>query len=216
MVNPVRNLDSAGEPMRGSGPSRVRGSGLAAAGAVAAFALGALTGCGGHDSASHEGHDMATMQGAKTASDASFIAAMVPHHQGAVDMAELALGKAEHPELKAMAASIIASQKAEIATMKSLRQKAGAAPGKGESMGMSDHEMGMDGDMGALAKAEPFDKAFLEMMIPHHEGAVRMARMQLKDGKLPQLDAMAKAIISSQTAEIDQMRRWLKQWYPSR
>ena len=174
----------------------------------------ALAGCGGHDMGSHEGHDMAAMGQPKGPTDAAFIADMISHHRGAVEMAQLAQKKAEHPELKAMASSIITAQKGEISTMESLRKQAASAPGSPQHMGMSDHTMGMDGDMKELSTAEPFDKAFLEMMIPHHKGAVAMARTQLKQGKLPQLKKLANSIISSQTKEIEQMRAWLEQWYP--
>jgi uncharacterized protein (DUF305 family) len=47
-------------------------------------------------------------------------------------------------------------------------------------MGMSDAEMGMDMDPAMLEDAEPFDRAFIDMMVPHHKGAVAMAKQLLK------------------------------------
>ena len=68
-------------------------------------------------------------------------------------------------------------------------------------MGMSDAEMGMDMDPAMLKDAEPFDRAFIDMMVPHHEGAVAMAERLLKDGEHRNLRAMAQDIISAQTRE---------------
>ena len=79
----------------------------------------------------------------------------------------------------------------------------------GGHMGMSDAQMGMDTDMTSLRNARPFDKAFIDAMIPHHLGAIAMARRLLGKGKQPQLRRVAREIIKTQTAEIAQMRAWL-------
>ena len=85
--------------------------------------------------------------------------------------------------------------------------------GHGDHMGMSRADMGMSGDMSALRNSKQFDKAFIDQMIPHHQGAVRMARKELAAGKDADLKKLAKAIIKAQTAEITQMRAWRMQWY---
>ena len=54
------------------------------------------------------------------------------------------------------------------------------------------------------------DKDFVTMMLPHHQGAVDMAQVMLKYGKDPELLAMAKAIVDSQTKEIGEMQAWQK------
>lgn len=147
------------------------------------------------------------------AADAAFVNDMVPHHQGAIDMAEIAQTKGQHPQIKALATGIIAAQKSEIAIMKKLQNDLHSVGGHSAHMGMSQSEMGMDGDMPMLENASQFDKAFIDMMIPHHQGAIRMAEQQLKNGKLPELQTMAKNIIQAQNAEIAQTRQWRKQWY---
>jgi uncharacterized protein (DUF305 family) len=84
----------------------------------------------------------------------------------------------------------------------------------GHMMPMSQSQMQdmmMKGDLGA-ADAQ-FDLRFINAMIPHHEGAVVMAKDALSKSKRPQIKKLAQEIISSQQKEIDQMRQWRKAWY---
>lgn len=76
----------------------------------------------------------------------------------------------------------------------------------------------MAGMMASLdgKKGDELDKAFLEEMIVHHEGAVDMANAILKDGKHPELKTLAQNIVTAQTNEIAQMKSWLAAWYPTR
>lgn len=73
---------------------------------------------------------------------------------------------------------------------------------------MGDMMAGLDGKTG-----DTFDQAFLAEMIVHHEGAVDMAEAALKNAKHAEIKAMANAIISAQTTEIEQMKAWQKSWY---
>ena len=66
---------------------------------------------------------------------------------------------------------------------------------------------GLDG-----LEGDAFDRAFLEMMIPHHQGAIDMAELVLQNAKHDELKEMARAIITAQQAEIDQMNRWMSDW----
>ena len=79
--------------------------------------------------------------------------------------------------------------------------KAGVKPGK---LSVQDH-MSMDEDPAMLRNAKPFDAAFIKMMIPHHEGAVEMAREEVDKGADPELKKLAQEIIDVQQREIDQM-----------
>src|SRR6266545_8160386 len=117
--------------------------------------------------------------------DQAFIDMMVPHHEGAVAMAEIARERAEHREVKDLAEDIIRSQEAEIAQMKAWRL---AWYGSDQTPSMSEtpmlhpmvgeSAMIMAEDVQALREApEPFDRAFIEAMIPHHQSAIDTAQL---------------------------------------
>jgi len=171
--------------------------------AVAAVAIG----CGDDEQSADPGSG--------NAADAAFVADMTAHHEGAIEMARIAQDRAEHAEIRKLADDIVAAQENEISTMKSLQADLPKTEGNDGHMGMSDSEMGMDMDPEMLKDAKPFDRAFIDMMVPHHEGAVAMAKELLKDGEHPQLRQMANDVIDAQTKEIAQMREWRKAWYGS-
>lgn len=155
--------------------------------------------------------------------DMRFIDAMIPHHQGAIEMATEVQQKSKRPELLKLAKDIIQAQEKEITQMKQWRKawypNASDTPmaydGKmGHMMAMSTEQMQammMRQDLGA-ADAQ-FDLRFLNAMIPHHEGAVAMAKEVLTKSKRPEIQTLAKAIVSSQNAEIKQMMDWRLEWY---
>lgn len=169
-------------------------------------------------------HSMAMDLGPADANyDLRFIDGMILHHQGAVVMAEEAQQKSARPELKKLATEIITAQQQEIAQMKSWRTNwyanaANTPMGYSSSMGhMMPMEQGqmnsmmMSGDLGA-ADAQ-FDLRFINAMIPHHEGALVMAKDALAKSSRPEIKQLAQAILSSQAGEISQMQQWKKDWY---
>jgi uncharacterized protein (DUF305 family) len=172
--------------------------------AVAAAGVLLLAGCGDDDG---EG---TTQSVAGNPTDRAFVADMVPHHEAAVQMAGIARTRGQSAFVKTLAANIIKSQKAEIATMR--REDAGLAKEGVQtgSLGLDDAAMGMDHDAATLATASPFDEAFLQMMVPHHEGALEMSEIELRKGADPELKALAQQIIDGQTREIAQMREHLR------
>lgn len=148
--------------------------------------------------------------------DLGFIDSMIPHHQSAIDMAEVALEQAEHEEIKELAQAIIDAQQAEIDQLEQWRDQ--WFPGAPVSSGMPGMEnmtgMSMsDSDMQMLRDADPFDKAFIDMMIPHHESAIAMAHAIQETTQRPELQELADAIITAQESEIAQMRAWRAEWY---
>ncbi len=148
-------------------------------------------------------------------SDERFIDAMVPHHQGAVEMAEVALQNAEHEEIRSLADDIVIAQEAEIEELKTIkREKFGTSevPMKMDPEEM--RSMGMTADPQELAKKEPFDRAFIDAMIPHHQSAIEMARVALEESRVPEIEELAEEIVRAQQREIEQMRQWREEWYP--
>ena len=155
--------------------------------------------------------------------DAHFIEQMIPHHEDAITMSELAQTKAQRPETKELASSIIDSQGKEISQMKEwykdwfgrevpagdqVMQHHGMGNGNGMHMGMT----GTTEDITNLENAEDFDTAFIEHMIPHHQMAVMMATMLKNGTDRPEMKKLADDIIEAQTNEIEQMRTWLNEW----
>ena len=147
-------------------------------------------------------------------SDERFIDAMVPHHRGAVEMARVALEHAEHPEIGRLAEGIISSQRSEIKELMSIKkekygtQKVPSHTSKGQMKGM-----GMMTNPRSLADAKPFDRAFIDNMIPHHQSAIEMARVARAETDHQKLRDLATNIVSAQRREISQMKGWRTQWY---
>ncbi|MCC9705056.1 DUF305 domain-containing protein [Streptomyces sp. MNU76] len=143
--------------------------------------------------------------------DVTFAQMMIPHHEQALDMAELADGRASDTELKDIAEQIEKAQDPEIKAMKGWLRSWGK-PTTVESMPGMDHGSGGDGmmsdaDMQQLKgmKGTEFDKMFAEMMIQHHNGAITMAEDEQKDGKNDAAVKMAGDIVKGQTAEVEQL-----------
>ena len=141
--------------------------------------------------------------------DRAFVAHMIAHHQSAVQMAKIAQGRAQSTFVKRLAADIVRTQTEEIAAMRAEDQRLQRAGVKQGSLGVPEHMMGMSGDVASLKTAKPFERAFLRMMIPHHEGAVVMARAELATGNDPALKRLAQNIITAQQREIREMRNHL-------
>ena len=135
--------------------------------------------------------------------DRAFIADMIPHHESAVEMAKVAQERGESGFVKGLAKDIIETQNAEISTMRSVDEQLKDL--EVGDLGVADHMKGMDADMAMLEKADPFDKAFIDMMVPHHQGAIEMAKVELDKGENPELKQLAQAIIDAQQREIDEM-----------
>lgn len=147
--------------------------------------------------------------------DTMFAQMMIVHHQGAMEMADLAVEQAESEEIRSLAEGISAAQGPEMEQMTSWLETWGEeiAPMGGMDMGM---DMDMDGMSQEEAMAElaslsgsDFDRRFLELMIAHHKGAVEMAQTELEDGQDPQALALAEQIVADQEAEIAEMEEML-------
>jgi len=162
------------------------------------------------------------------ATDVAFARGMIVHHTQAVEMSDLALGRAVSPQLTDLATRIKAAQAPEIAQMTSWLTAWGQpVPGTTVAMDMDmDMDMNMDmggegampmegmmsaGDMARLDQAQgtEFEREFYQQMIRHHRGALTMAQAQIDRGKDTAAVALANAIIASQAVEIAEMEALL-------
>jgi uncharacterized protein (DUF305 family) len=148
--------------------------------------------------------------------DGAFLTEMKAHHEMAIEMAETAEERAQHPEIEELAGEIVTAQSNEIETLEGIHERLFGEP-IGEmphgSLGLPADQMGMDMDMEELEKAKPFDSTFIDMMVPHHQGAIRMARIELDQGGNDETKSLASAIITAQSGEITTMNDWREQWY---
>jgi uncharacterized protein (DUF305 family) len=152
--------------------------------------------------------------------DRDFVVLMVPHHQGAIDMAAVELKYGTDPTVRALAAGVAAGQQPEIDQMTAWQKTrpatvtpaAATVPAGAEPAAYSAaNDAMMNGMMGdSMAHSGNADVDFVKMMIPHHQGAIDMANVELKFGHDPQIQALAHNIVVAQTAEIAQMNAWLK------
>ena len=170
---------------------------------VAGLAFAA--GCGGDD-ADENASPAATSSSVPF--DRAFIDAMVPHHESAIEMAETAkTAGLSQPELVTVANDIIDSQQAEIDQMLSWREEwfgsSEIDPEGPSELGLSDASMGMEHGSAEIESADDVDRAFAAAMIPHHEGAIRMAKLARKHGQHQEIRALAEEIISAQEREIE-------------
>ncbi len=166
---------------------------------------------------------MGIRQGATTSSmanniDKHFIEQMIPHHEGAIEMAKLAKDRSKRPEILSLSDAIIQSQAQEITQMQSwykswygttVPKDSNSAMGIGRGIMHGGMMGGNTTDIESLQNAIDFDKAFLQEMIPHHQMAVMIAQMLLSGTGRPEMKKMGQDIITAQEKEIKQMQIWL-------
>jgi uncharacterized protein (DUF305 family) len=191
---------------------------VAVAVVAAVVSLGGLAACG--DDSHSAGATTQTTTAAMTqlgvnGADVTFAQMMIPHHEQAIEMSELALdpNAGAGPAVTALARTVKGAQDPEIATMKRWLTTWGAPT----APPADDHDMSaMPGMMSAsqmtalgAARGTAFDRMWLEMMIRHHEGAIAMADEVLAGGTNAEVKALAAQVVAGQRAEIDEMRRLL-------
>ncbi|OQO94594.1 DUF305 domain-containing protein [Saccharomonospora piscinae] len=192
----------------------------AAAAAIAAGCADDGTGRTG-DTPSAPNTTASAQQDSLNRADVMFARQMIPHHEGAIDMAALAEHRTGNTEVLDLAERIEQAQGPEIDQLDAWLEARDVEPGDGPG-GMPGNEhgdmghgempgMGAD-DMAALEEADgaEFDELFLELMIEHHQGAIRMSEAVLAKGSDPEPRALAQDIIEAQQAEITEMRSLLE------
>ena len=172
-----------------------------------------LAACGGSGDTSTSNSVVEATDGSTfNEADVMFAQMMIPHHEQAIEMSDIALDPSVGASgaIKDLATRIRAAQDPEIATMKGYLEawKQPMSPEDG-----MDHGSMMEGmlsveelDQLATLRGTEFDLAWARAMIAHHEGAVKMAQDVLASGKHPEVNALASAIIESQQAEIEDLK----------
>ena len=175
----------------------------------------------GHSMGSTSSAPMSSAQASTSAqfndADVTFAQMMYPHHAQAVEMAAIANGRTDNPEVLSLASAVEAAQQPEMDQLTAwLAQWGQPAPSAdmGEMSGMdhsADSGMMTQQDMDALmaATGPEFDRQWLTMMIAHHTGAIEMANTEIVDGSNPDAQEMARTIVSTQQQEIETMQRLL-------
>jgi uncharacterized protein (DUF305 family) len=153
-------------------------------------------------------------------SDRAFLEAMIPHHESAIAMARIAKRRADHPQITELADAIVTTQAREIRQIERIHRRLfdeRVMPNEDahQALGLSAEEAGM-GHMDSTAElkqARPFDKALIDEMIPHHQGAIRMARAVRDETADDEIRSLARAIVTAQSNEIEAMKDWREAWY---
>lgn len=146
--------------------------------------------------------------------DTAFAKGMLGHHRGAVDMAKIELKYGTDETMRILAQDIINSQQLEIDILnKWLASHPDAPKPKPNTEAMQEaYAKGMNtmhSDM-MLGIAEPVaDMAFARGMLPHHRGAVDMAKVQLQYGTDEEMRKLAQDIIDAQQPEIELIQNWI-------
>lgn len=157
--------------------------------------------------------DMAGMSAMAVSSEFSFLAGMVPHHQQAVQDAQLALTRSKRPEVRRLAREIVYTQKLEITQMNTWLDEWYPAEDRTPVVKAMNQEMvAMNMPNLESFSGAAFDKAFLEGMVMHHQMGVEMVNSLLDQGlvKHREVRALAQGIRSAQEAEIAEMRGYLR------
>lgn len=151
------------------------------------------------------------------ADDVAFATNMVPHHKQAIELSTLVPERSTNPDVTALASRISAEQQPEINILNVFLVQWNENPELGDDGGHGAHGQPMQGmvDDATMAKLESlqgteFDRLWLESMIGHHQGAVEMAKAEIANGKNVDAISMAKTMVSTQEAEIVQMKQMLE------
>jgi len=175
---------------------------------AAALLLGA---CGSHDMGSMDTGNSIPESADFNDADVMFAQMMIPHHEQAIEMSDIALNPntGASAAVIALATQIKGAQDPEISQLKNLLTTWGMPT----DMGSMDHSSMMDGmlsleemDVLGQLKGAEFDKAWAKGMIAHHEGAIEMANDVLANGKNSEILTLANAVASGQSTEIETLK----------
>ena len=152
-----------------------------------------------------------------------FLDQMIHHQHGAISMARVASQRAEHADLEAMAKEMVAEQRAELEQMRRWRiawygdptKRPTRIPDEDLAITIARADRRVEEKVRALEQANPFDVAFIDAMIPHHQEAVAMSQNVLQQAQRGEVRRLASMIVKDRTEEITAMEAWRATWYPT-
>ena len=146
--------------------------------------------------------------------DLQFLDSMSMHHQHGAEMARMGSEKGESDALRTMAGAMRVHMERETEQMQALRERwyRGAADARSMDLPGAEFMRSMDASLMTDKSGKAFDIAFVDMMVPHHEGAIAMARDAMAKAEHAEVKALARAIAEREQREIDKLLRWEREW----
>lgn len=146
--------------------------------------------------------------------EVTFLKHMTHHHQMSMDMAKLATTHTERKELNQLGLEIIAKESGDIQQMNRwLNEWHQEKPGEMADAPMMGMMMGRQNALRQARDAE-FDRMFIDVMIHHHLGAIKMAEIVREKSENEVLKTFSGKIVDEKTQQINQLENWRKEWFP--
>lgn len=164
---------------------------------LCAFAFSLLSACGSDDTSPES-----VAPPPIPSSDVALIDNLVPHHEMAMEMADIEIARGTRDDVKMMAQMMKTTQQDEIARMRAIRLR---VEGSDQIASLEDPHGQIDMSKLGAATGADVDRVFLENMVPHHAGAVSLSHRALDNISDPELREMAETTIVMQTREMNEM-----------
>lgn len=206
---------------------RVLGSGLTAVLSLSLLASAAVSApVRSNGSSAGDRSMMAAMQSMKPVTartkltgdiDRDFMTMMIPHHDAGITMSQAQVRYGKYPQLRKMAAGDVKDQRKDNASMhqylRGWHLTAKPVAAGSPSTAMLNDMREMDAATAHMKMTGNQDRDFIEMMIPHHEAAIEMARTEMQSGRDARVKKVAKGIFDGQSKDVKDMKSWYRAWY---
>lgn len=143
-------------------------------------------------------------KGSANGTDRAFVALMIPHHTGGVELGKLAAEKGTNPEVVRLGREIEAEQSREIVDLQAMARRLGVTPYMPQPI--EEREM-IDMERLRAASGVEFDRMWLDVISAHHMGAIQMALIERNGGVYRPATTLASSIIESQSAQLAEFNR---------